>query len=231
MSDRRCNGRWPIHRLCGVKLRGAKSFASCKVQDFSLKGLQIITERKLPEDTAMKLSLFLHEKFTLNIETYVAWHKAITEGDCYGLDFSRVKDVDKERIFRFVFENYPKLIARSWWREFIEEKGGEEMVDHRIFDRRPVKFPMRFIDPRSGAEGKAQMQDISAKGIGLVTPSGFPRKTELEMWIEVPDEGGPLYTRGEVVWSQMVSPDKFRTGVCLEKADLMGLSRVLRVVE
>jgi hypothetical protein len=103
------------------------------------------------------------------------------------------------------------------------------MEDHRIFDRIPVKFPLRYLEPRSGRESQAQTQDISAKGIGLVADAGLSRKDSLEMWIEIPDKGEPLYTRGDVVWSQMVGPNKFRVGVNLEKADLMRLSRVLRV--
>lgn len=116
------------------------------------------------------------------------------------------------------------LVGRFNRRERRERDGRPQ-----DFDRISTKLPMRYIDPRSGVEGEAQLQDISAKGIGLVTQAGLSRKTALEMWIEIPDKGEPLYTRGEVVWSQMVAPDKFRTGVRLEKADLMGLSRVLRV--
>jgi hypothetical protein len=79
-------------------------------------------------------------------------------------------------------------------------------------------------------EGTGQTADISAKGIGLVADVELAPNTPLEMWLEIPDKGEPLYTRGEVVWSKMMEPNKFRIGVNLEKADLMGLSRVLRVV-
>jgi hypothetical protein len=48
------------------------------------------------------------------------------------------------------------------------------------------------------------------------------------MWLKVPDKGEPLYLRGEVVWSRLEEADKYHCGVNLEKADLMGISRVLR---
>jgi len=231
MQDRRRLNRWKVNRSCEVRLGETKEFTSCTLRDISLKGMQLALKMKLPKDTFLKLSLFCHEKYTLDIEVWVAWQHSVMDGYCYGFYFSRIADSEKEKIFKFVRECYPRLMAQCWWGGSTEEKGGKEMEDHRIFDRVLVNLPMRYIDPRSGVEGQAQMQDISAKGIGLVTQTGLSRKTSLEMWIDVPDKGEPLYTRGEVVWSQMVAPQKFRTGVILEKADLMGLSRVLRVTE
>lgn len=103
-----------------------------------------------------------------------------------------------------------------------------ESEDKRIFARLPVKLSMRFLDLLANKEVPAQALDISAKGIGFVTATELRPMTPLEMWLKVPDKGDPLYTRGEVVWSEMIGPDQFRTGVNLERADLMGISRVLR---
>jgi len=83
---------------------------------------------------------------------------------------------------------------------------------------------------KQNKEGEAQVQDISAKGIGLITKEELSPHTPLELWLEIPDKGEPLYSRGEVAWTKKLEPDKYRVGVNLEKADLMGLSRVLRVV-
>ena len=231
MEDRRRINRWKVNRSCEVKIGGAQEFTSCTLKDVSLKGMQVALKMKLPKDTFLKLSLFCHEKCTLDMEAWVVWQRPIMDGHSYGFYFSKIADSEKEKIYKFVRECYPRLMAQCWWGGSVDEKGGKEMEDHRIFDRIAAKLPMRYIDPQSGTEGEAQLQDISAKGIGLVTQAGMSRKTALEMWIDVPDKGEPLYTRGEVVWSQMVAPQKYRTGVNLEKADLMGLSRVLRVIE
>ena len=100
--------------------------------------------------------------------------------------------------------------------------------DKRVFARFPIQMSMKFLDPISNSEGEAQAMDISAKGIGLLVKEELKPLTPLEMWLKVPDKGDPLYTRGEVVWSEMVGPDQYRAGVNLERADLMGISRVLR---
>jgi hypothetical protein len=102
--------------------------------------------------------------------------------------------------------------------------------DRRVFARFPIQLPLRFIDLVSNKEGQAKAQDISAKGIGFLADEELKPLTPVEMWLEVPDKGAPLYTRGEVVWSQMVAPNQYKTGVNLERADLMGISRVLRSV-
>lgn len=103
-----------------------------------------------------------------------------------------------------------------------------EFVDRRIFERIPVKLSLRFLDLHSNKESLGQTQDISAKGIGLLTEEKLSPATPLEMWLQIPDKGDPLYTRGNVVWSDKVEPNKYRVGIALEKADLMGISRVLR---
>lgn len=103
-----------------------------------------------------------------------------------------------------------------------------ESEDKRIFARFPVKLSMRFLDLLSNREVQAQATDVSAKGIGFVAATELKPLTPLELWLKVPDKGNPLYTRGEVIWSEMIGPDQYRTGVNLERADLMGISRVLR---
>jgi len=91
-----------------------------------------------------------------------------------------------------------------------------------------LRFPLRFLDPTSGGEGKADTVDISANGLGFVTNKSIAAGTPLEMWLDIPDQHEPLYTRGEVVWSSS-QPEvrQRRMGVHLEKAELMGLARVL----
>ncbi len=105
----------------------------------------------------------------------------------------------------------------------------QSFEDQRIFARFSARLPLRFLDTDSNMEGGAETYDVSAKGLGLVINEQLKPHTSLEMWLHIPDKGEPLYTRGEVVWSRMVESNKYQIGVNLEKADLMGLSRVLRV--
>ncbi len=106
------------------------------------------------------------------------------------------------------------------------------MEDRRVFERINTKLPVRFLDPSSGREGIADTIDICANGLGMVTKESLSTMTPLEMWLGIPDQHEPLYTRGEVIWSEP-SPGtgEYRVGVRLEKAELMGLARVLWLKE
>lgn len=102
------------------------------------------------------------------------------------------------------------------------------MENRRVFDRINTRLPVNILNPSSGREGKADTVDISANGLGLVTNESLPVMTPLEIWLAIPDQHEPLYTRGQVVWSELVSGSgAHRVGVRLEKAELMGLARVL----
>ena len=106
------------------------------------------------------------------------------------------------------------------------------MEDRRVFERINTRLPVKFLDPLSGREGQADTTDISANGLGLVTNESLPAMTSLEMWLGIPDQHEPFYTRGEVVWSEpLPGTGAHRIGVRLEKAELMGLARVLWLKE
>ena len=118
----------------------------------------------------------------------------------------------------------------KWWQGLGQNKGGVEMEDRRIFERFKAALPTRFLNLKESSEGNGLTEDVSAKGIGLLAENEVAPRAPLELWLEIPDKGEPLYARGEVVWSKMLQPNKYRVGVNLERADLMGLSRVLRAL-
>lgn len=100
------------------------------------------------------------------------------------------------------------------------------MEDRRVFARINARVPVRFLDSINRREGKADTLNFSANGLGLVTNERLSAMVPLEIWLDIPDQHEPLYVRGKVVWSNPLSG---RVGVCLEKAELMGLGRVLSV--
>ena len=225
MKDRRHVKRWQINRQAKVKLSGAHAFAQCFIKDINLKGLQISLGLKLAKETFLKLTLALSDEFTFDIEAWVVWRKCIHRFNVYGLYFNKIEEQDKEKLYKFVYKYFPKEVGK----QEMQERGGETMQDRRIFARFPVSLPLRFLESDANSEGEAQAQDISAKGIGLVIDKELKPQTILELWLRVPDKGEPLYTRAEVVWSKRLEPNKYRVGVELEKADLMGMSRIFRV--
>jgi hypothetical protein len=231
--DRRSFVRWGVGRPAKIKLDGAESYANCNIKDINLKGTQIHLKFKLPKDTFLKFKLVLAEDFILNLEGWVVWQKRIEENYIFGLYFTKINDSDKEKIYQFVRRYCANEINRKWWQ--ITPEGGEVMAestyaDRRVFERFGAKFPVRFLIPSTNQEGLAQTRDISAKGLGLVTKEELPPNASLELWLETPDRGEPLYARGEVVWSKCLQINLCHAGINLEKANLMGFSRFLRQV-
>lgn len=236
ISDKRNIPRWQISRQAQLQLEGEEHFVQCCVRDINFKGMQVCSGIKLGKDSFIKFKLFLAEDYILEVQAWVVWHKTVNNISSYGLYFERIKDGDKEKICEFIREFYPREIHKQYCPEkyINQEKGGEKMpeenlTDKRIFARFPVSFPLRFLDLNSNKEEDGQLCDFSAKGVGFVAKQDCKVRTPLELWLKIPDQGEPLYTRGEVVWSAMVNPSQYRIGVALEKADLMGLSRVLRL--
>jgi len=234
MTGRRRCTRWVINKELKIKVEGAQDYADCQVHDISFTGCNLSTQLKLPKDEFLKLTVVLSSASDITIEAWVAWQKVVDGFNNYGLYFNKIKDGDKEAIYKYIRQNFPRLLNNQWWKD-IKREGGEIMEeekfqDRRIFDRFIAKFPVKFINLRENKESEASIDDVSAKGICITANEQLHPRTALEMWLEIPDKGEPLYTRGEVVWSRRVESDKFKVGVNLEKADLMGLSRVLRAI-
>jgi hypothetical protein len=230
MPERRTCPRWQINWQAKVRIGDKEGLTDCHINDINFKGLKITLAEKLTPDAFVNLSLILSSGFVLNVEAWVVWHKTIEGLNTYGLYFNKIKDADKERLHQFIQRNFPKQITNQYWQGLTKEKGGEPMQDKRIFERFQVRFPLRFLDLKGNRESEAEVLNISAKGIGMITKEQLQPNTTLEMWLQIPDHGEPLYTRGQAVWSKPEGTNAYRTGINLERADMMGLSRVLRVM-
>ena len=237
MQERRRFVRWQIDRQAPIKFEGAVAPTTCTIHDISFKGARISLPHRLSKDTPHRVTITLCDEFAcLDIEMWIIWHKRVMDINLYGTYFTKIKDSDKENIYRFMRKYFPAQINKQWWLETKKEGGEKEMEetkinnskDRRIFERFATKFPVRFIDLKRNKEGEAEVCDVSAKGLGIIVSDQLAPDTSLEMWLDIPDRGEPVYTRGEVVWSQLTEPGQWRAGIDLEKADLMSMSRVLR---
>jgi hypothetical protein len=122
-----------------------------------------------------------------------------------------------------------RLIRKGCFVKESTKTGGETMEDKRIFERFLTRMPLRFLDLDLSQEGLAEIEDVSAKGIGFTTGAKLKPETALELWLQVPDKGEPIYCRGKVAWAQPADLNQYRVGVSLEQANLIGLSRILRL--
>ncbi|RKY33086.1 MAG: hypothetical protein DRP74_00850 [Candidatus Omnitrophota bacterium] len=104
----------------------------------------------------------------------------------------------------------------------------ESSSDKRHFARFPVKLSARFLNMYSNRWRLVKTHDVSLRGVGLFTDEQLAPDTSLEIWLPIPDKGETLYAWGNVAWSKMVEPDKYRTGVNLGGTDLSEVIQALK---
>lgn len=227
MIDRRRITRWQVECKAGIKLEEEDVFYECSLLDICLKGAKVALERKLEKDKVLKLALALSRELIIRVEAWIAWQRTIDGHNICGLYFCRITDVNKEKIYRFLRQDFPEEVDRYW-------KGGDEAMekfeDRRTFERFPARVALRYLDLKANQEAQAHTYDISAKGIGLETAQELSKETSLEMWLQAAEQSEPIYMRGRVTWSRMMKPSQYRVGVELERADLMGAARILKNV-
>lgn len=254
MDERRYLTRWRLERPAKVKLEGSFDYVDCFISDLNCKGLKFSLKEQLPLDKSLKLSIMLTESLQLNVEAWIAWYRKIKDSYLYGLFFNKIRTQDREDLYAFIMRHCSDQVSKQWWQESAKEEiigdeqpdlalnaapitgeGGEDMdknkenfEDRRTFARFPVSLSLKYLDSSANREGQAQTCDVSAKGIGILSQEKLEPHTALELWLQMPDKSEPFYTRGEVVWSGPASNDEYRAGINLDKADLMGVSRVLR---
>lgn len=228
MQIKRRFTRWQINAPARIKTSESETFNVCNISDIGLKGARLSLKEKLAKDVLLGLTICLSEDCSLRAEAWVVWHKCVEGCNHYGLYFKQINDYSKNEIYRFV-RGSPENIIRQL--HIKEEEGALKMEDRRIFERFATRLPLRFLNINSGKECIAETRDISVKGIGTVCPEEFAAGTPLELWVDVPGGGGPLYSRGQVAWSRPDGSGQYMTGINLDHADLMGVARVLRAVK
>ncbi|MCX5715010.1 MAG: PilZ domain-containing protein [Candidatus Omnitrophica bacterium] len=243
MDERRRVTRWQVDIPARIRHAAEEAHFSARVKDLSLKGLNLVSKEKLSTDACVKLQVSLGGSISLKFEAWVCWHKSYGEINCYGLYFTKIDDQTKEGIFRFVRNNHYDEVKKKWFGEDGADEtpganrncagvryceGGGTMEDKRIFERFTKDLPLRFLSLDSYEEGEVRTQNICAKGLCFSSPIPLKPSTPLELWLGVQDHGEPIYARGQVAWSEVCGPNECKVGVNFEKANLMGLSRVLR---
>jgi c-di-GMP-binding flagellar brake protein YcgR len=116
MEERRQCGRWQVNNLVSVKLQGQDHPLECKIEDVSLKGLRIHSPQELKKDSILALSIALDNELSLNIEASIAWNNTQGADNIYGFYFTKIKDIDKENIYRYVYRNFPEQIKQQVWK-------------------------------------------------------------------------------------------------------------------
>jgi hypothetical protein len=119
MQERRRLVRWQINSPATVQLEGQGNPFDCNIEDINPRGVKMRSSQEWKKDNNLALNLALSPELSLNIETAVVWNKAQGTDNLCGLYFTRIKDTDRERIFGFVQENFPRQIGAQFWKGLV----------------------------------------------------------------------------------------------------------------
>jgi len=100
--------------------------------------------------------------------------------------------------------------------------------DRREFERFRVNMPVKVLCSAPEIY-EARAENISPVGVKICIDKEIDLKDIIELWLMIPDGGEPLYARGNVVWSNKLDDGRNLLGVMIEKINLMGMARVLRI--
>lgn len=103
------------------------------------------------------------------------------------------------------------------------------MEERRSFIRFPATVQLSFSNDTGEIQKDGVTHDISANGVGCYTTENYSSDTPLEIWLKVPDQEKFIYIKGEVIWSHMVNPNLYRTGINLQMVDFVSIAYVLRM--
>ena len=119
MKERRSSGRWQVDYQASVKIPGHDHLFYCTVDDINFKGLRIRFPRYIDMDDVLTLDISLSNELSLKTEAAIAWNKVVGQDDVYGLFFTKIKDSDKENIYKFIQRNFSEKIRQQVYRDIF----------------------------------------------------------------------------------------------------------------
>lgn len=118
--------RWQIGEKVKMKLREQEWEGRCCLEDINLKGMKISLKEQLPEQSEYELLLDLNNYLMLNVQVRLCWNKEMDGRHYYGLEFSRIKDQDKEEISQYLQKNCLDQFKEHWW----PKEGEQKQIDY-----------------------------------------------------------------------------------------------------
>jgi len=115
MEEHRCAARWKIKQEAELSVDEGVRPIPCVVEDISSRGMRVSLEKDLFPEVFANFNLVLNNDFTFNAGAQVAWAEKIYEKNVYGLSFSRIEESTKNRICRYVQDNFPAEMSKQVW--------------------------------------------------------------------------------------------------------------------
>ena len=114
MDEHRQIHRWQVMRGGKLQLDMGDRIVDCFIRDINLKGIQISTTERLPEQVDLRMNLLI-SALDLDVEVVVQWKKQEDDQHVYGLSFHKIADADKTKIYEYVSYHFPNQLKKQWF--------------------------------------------------------------------------------------------------------------------
>jgi len=116
MDERRQLPRWEVKQEAKVWLPQMQEFRHCIVEDINLKGMCASFNKRLPLERPVSMSLGLVDNFDLmKIEVDLPWAKEEQGKFVYGVVFSKINEIDKDKIYQYINSHCGEQFKDKWW--------------------------------------------------------------------------------------------------------------------
>lgn len=112
MQEQRRVLRWEIDSHAGIRLPGLDESFYCKIDNINFKGIKLHLPQVLKKGDKLALEIDLGHGLDLKVEASVIWDRIQGSDNAYGFSFTRIRDIDKEKIYEFIWKNFPEQIKQ-----------------------------------------------------------------------------------------------------------------------
>ena len=116
MDERRQLPRWEIKKEAKVLLSQEQVPDNCMIEDMHLKGMCVSFKNRLPQEKPLRMSFSIgDDPEFIKVEADVPWDKEDQGRYVYGLSFTKITDLDKEKMYAYINANCYDQFRSKWW--------------------------------------------------------------------------------------------------------------------
>ena len=103
--------------------------------------------------------------------------------------------------------------------------------DQRVFERFPVRFPVKYEHSHADFGTNVFLRDASAQGVRVATKEQLFKNDHVSLLVKLPDGFSPLAIHGKVIWTKEKAPHLWETGLQFHKINLMEMQRMYKFID
>ncbi len=111
LRDRRMLPRWQINARAKIRFEGVNDYLDCEVRNLNMKGFSLSLVQEIPLNCT-QVTLYFSEEFFFTVDIAIENHKQSDDRNIYWAKFTKVRDNDREKMFRMMRRNFPQYLEK-----------------------------------------------------------------------------------------------------------------------